>query len=67
MLNAGKPGSWSNSCAFYFHSRECLVLTPFDSALGNEPQSIEEEYIIEPTGTKRRLKVPLQTPRRSEL
>ncbi|KLO12586.1 hypothetical protein SCHPADRAFT_407024 [Schizopora paradoxa] len=33
-------------------------------ALGNDPQTIEEEYIYEPSGTKRRFKVPLSTPRR---
>ena len=37
------------------------------SALGNDPQTIEEEYIIEPAGTRRRIKVPLSTPSRSEL
>ncbi|KAH8093840.1 hypothetical protein DFH11DRAFT_1504481 [Phellopilus nigrolimitatus] len=39
-------------------------------ALGNDPQMIEEEYFIEqpPPGQKqRKVKVPLSTPRRSEL
>ncbi|KAI5122962.1 hypothetical protein M0805_006841 [Coniferiporia weirii] len=38
-------------------------------ALGNDPQVIEEEYTIidQPPSGKRKVKVPLSTPRRSEL
>jgi len=36
--------------------------------LGNEnPQSVEEEYVYEPAGSKRKPKVPPPLPRRSEL
>jgi len=37
--------------------------------LGNEnpPQTVEEEYVYEPAGPKRKLKVPPPLPRRSEL
>ena len=45
-----------------------LIFSCVFSALGNDPQTIEEEYIYEPTGAKRKLKVPpLSNPRRPEL
>lgn len=38
------------------------------SVLGNDnPQSVEEEYVYEPAGSKRKPKVPPPLPRRSEL
>ena len=44
-----------------------LRLSPF-SALGSDnAQTVEEEYIYEPSGPKRKVKVPPPLPRRSEL
>lgn len=38
------------------------------SALGNDdPQTVEDDYVYEPVGAKRKAKVPPPSPRRSEL
>ena len=74
MRNVAKRGSWNSSCErvlFHFSSRIFFLTLIFflHSALGNDPQVIEEEYVIDqPTGGKRKVKVPpLSNPRRSEL
>ena len=50
----------------YFASANPGILSSF-SALGNDPQVVEEEYIIDQPAGKRKVKVPLSTPRRLEL
>lgn len=52
-----------------FCFRRLINLPPsFLSALGTDPQIIEEEYIVEqPAAKSRKVKVPLSTPRRPEL
>jgi len=68
--DASRRESWIMEQLQYVFLSSCLPLNSFTclSALGNDsPQHVEEEYIYEPLGSKRKAKVPPPLPRRSEL